>query len=161
MKTKKSSFLSLICSGMCSGAIAIAMIPTLPANSQIADNPSPPPASVLKALNLSDSQKQQIESILQKGKESRRTAMEELREKERELRGMMDGTATREVLTQKFNQIQNLRRQNEQRRFEQMLAIREILTPQQRSQLSKAASEARGNWRERRERRFAKPDDQL
>jgi len=158
-KTMKPKFLYLICAGI--GAIAINLIPSLPANSQPAVPPSSPPTNVLKSLNLSDVQKRQIQAILEKGKESRRASIQELRTRQQELRTMMDRNTPREVLTEKFNQIQNLRRQNEQKRFGQMLAMREVLTPQQRSQLSKAVRDARRNWRERRGRRFSGFDNEF
>ncbi len=163
MKSHFSSLLfASISSSACSfiGAIAIGLIPTLPANSQTSDMlPTSPPANILKSLNLSDPQRQQIQAILQKDQKSRRSSFQELRAKEQELRTMMDGNVPRGTLIQKFNQIQTLRRQNEQRRFEQMLSIREVLTPQQRSQLSKAAKEANGNRRERRQRKFISPEN--
>lgn len=147
---------------ICVSAIAIGLISSQPFVTRVIaqplDVPETPPANVLRALNLSDVQKQQIRSILEKDRETRRAVVQELRTKEQELRTMMDGNATREALMQKFSQIQNLRRQNEQRRFDQMLSMREILTPQQRTELSKVAKEANSNFRERRQRRFLRPD---
>jgi len=155
----KSRFLSSICISI--SAIAIGLISFQPLSSQPIDVPETPPANILKALNLSDTQKQQIQAILGRDRETRRAAVQELRAKEQELRAMIDGNATREALTQKFSQVQSLRRQNEQRRFAQMLSMREILTPQQRSELSKVAKDANSNVRERRQRRFKRPDNQF
>jgi periplasmic protein CpxP/Spy len=153
----KSRFLSSICIGI----VAISLMPFQSAYTQPLDVPEPPPANIFKALNLSDTQKQQIQAILGRDRETQRAAVQELRAKEQELRAMMDGNATREALIQKFSQLQNLKRQNEQRRFDQMLSMREILTPQQRSELSKVAKDANSNIRERRQRRFLRPDNQF
>jgi len=161
IKAMKSRFLASIC--ICSisvGAIACgSILPTLiqPAVSQPVDSPITPSVNILKSLNLTDNQRQQIKSILEKDRETRRSDQQELRTKEQELRTMMDSNASREVLIQKFNQIQNLRRQNAQTRFEQMLSVREVLTPSQRSQLSKAANEANSNFSPRR--RFLRPSN--
>jgi len=156
----KSGFLSFSQLSLCAclGAIAIGFVPIHPASSQPLDGQINPPANILKSLNLSDTQRQQIQAILAKEQDVRRASIQELRAKEQELRTMMDGNATREALLQKFNQIQELRRQNEQRRFAQMLEIREVLTTQQRSQLSKAVKESVQNFH--RKRRLS-PDNQL
>ena len=157
----KSRFLSSlgisIWMAICGSAIAISLITIQPATAQPIDGQVNPPANILKSLNLSDAQRQQIQAILAKDQEARRAAMQELRTQEQELRTMMDGNATREVLLQKFNQVQGLRRQNEQRRFEQMLAMREVLTPQQRSQLSQAVRSSTRNFRG--QRRFPRPEN--
>ncbi len=116
--------------------------------------------NALRLLNLSDAQKLQIRAILTKDKEARRQELQELRTQEEELRTIIDGNASRDVLLQKFNQVQNLRRQVAQKRFEQTLEIREILTPQQRSQLSQVARESRKNRKDQQKFRI-KPDDQL
>lgn len=152
MKSRLLSAILSICSALCVGAIAVI---TPSAHSQ--PDPTVPSVNVLKSLNLSDSQRQQIRTILEKDREERRNDFQELRTKEQELRTMMDGNSPKEALVQKFNQIQTLRRQNAQFRFEQMLAVREILTPSQRSQLSKAAAEA--NNQQRRQRRFSRPNN--
>jgi protein CpxP len=160
----KSRFLSSLLIPICGSAIAtgliglISLIPIQPATAQPLDGQvNPPPANVLKSLNLSDTQRQQIQAILAKDQDARRAAMQELRTQEQELRTMMDGNTSREALLQKFNQVQGLRRQNEQRRFEQMLAMREILTPQQRSQLSQAVRSSMRNFRG--QRRFPRPEN--
>jgi periplasmic protein CpxP/Spy len=163
IKTMKSRFFVSIY--ICSiSAIAIGLISNLsisiqPLASQPMETPITPSVNILKSLNLSDSQRQQIKSILEKDRETRRSDLQELRTKEQELRSMMDSNASKEVLIQKFNQVQNLRRQNAQTRFEQMLSVREVLTPQQRSQLSKAANEANSNFSQRRQRRFNQPNN--
>jgi periplasmic protein CpxP/Spy len=153
----KSRFLSPLWIAICGSAIAIGLITIQPVTSQPIDVPNPPPANILKSLNLSDTQRQQIQAIMAKDQEARRAVMQELRTQEQELRTMMDGNTTREALLQKFNQVQGLRRQNEQRRFEQMLAMREILTPQQRSQLSQAVRSSMRNFRG--QRRFPRPEN--
>jgi Spy/CpxP family protein refolding chaperone len=155
-----------ICSvWIATGAIALGLISSLSLSIQpVASQPvdaqiTTPSANILKSLNLSDTQRQQIKSILEKDRETRRSDQQELRTKEQELRTMMDSNDSKEALIQKFNQVQNLRRQNAQNRFEQMLSVREVLTPQQRSQLSKAANEANSNFSQPRQRRFARPNN--
>jgi len=111
------------------------------------------PMQLLKQLNLTTAQKQQIKAIQERDKESRRSAMAQLRAGERELRNMLDGASSDDMIRQKFNQVQTLRQQNMKMHFEQMLAIREVLTPQQRSQLTQILKNAQGKIRER----FQKP----
>lgn len=88
----------------------------------------------LADLNLSDAQRQQIKSIreqYQPQMETNRTAVQAARE---DLRQLMGSTASDSELRQKHNQLQNLMQQGGTLRFESMLAIRNVLTPEQREQ---------------------------
>ncbi len=117
-----------------------------------------PPMQLLRQLNLTEAQKQQIKTIQERDRESRKSAIEQLRSGETELKNMLDGTSSNETIRAKFNQIQNLRQQNMKMHFEQMLAIREVLTVQQRSQLSQILKSGQGKFRERLQKRQPMPE---
>ncbi|MEY2979272.1 MAG: Spy/CpxP family protein refolding chaperone [Prochlorotrichaceae cyanobacterium] len=88
----------------------------------------------LDQLNLSADQLQQIQAIREQYKsqmEANRTDVQTSRE---DLRQLMAGTASDNELRQKHNELQNLMQQGGDLRFESMLAIRGVLTPEQRQQ---------------------------
>ena len=96
---------------------------------------------LLQQLDLTTEQSEQIEAI----KEQSRTAGEPLREQmqteKAEMRSLLSSDATPEQLTQQHQQLQDLRQQAGDRRFETMLQVREVLTPEQRSQMAELMAE--------------------
>lgn len=94
------------------------------------------PMDRFQQLDLTTEQSQQIQAIFQQSKtenESLRQQMEAARE---QMESLMSGNATADQLRQQHNTMQNLHQQLDNRRFETMLQIREILTPQQRARLA-------------------------
>ncbi|MDY6784491.1 MAG: Spy/CpxP family protein refolding chaperone [Cyanobacteriota bacterium] len=90
----------------------------------------------LQQLDLTPQQTEQIRAI----KEQERSASEGLRQQMQAAREQMEsllaGNASADQLRQQHNTVQGLRQQMGDRRFETMLQVREILTPEQRAQLA-------------------------
>ncbi|MBD0335019.1 MAG: Spy/CpxP family protein refolding chaperone [Cyanobacteria bacterium Co-bin13] len=106
------------------------------------------PEQVFEQLDLSEAQLSQIRTI----RESSRTTMQPLREQMRaghqELRSLMAGNASTDELRQRHSTLMNLEQQLRAERFEVMLQIREVLTPQQRTELGELLEQRRSQQRQ-------------
>jgi periplasmic protein CpxP/Spy len=95
-------------------------------------------------LNLSADQQAQIKQI----REQERSASEGLRQQMKaaaeKQKSLMTGDATDEQLRQQHREMQALRQQIGERRFDTMLKIRQILTPEQRVKAAQLMQERRG-----------------
>lgn len=109
---------------------------------------------LLEQLNLSEPQKQQISSIRQKYRGQIEQLQEETMEAQKELFDMMAGTQPISDIRTKRDEAANLREELGNLRFESMLEMREILTPQQRSLVAQKLQQRRENWRSRFGERF-------
>ncbi len=103
---------------------------------------------MMEKLNLTDAQKKQFESLKKDHYNSLKPIKDKLRTKEDELRNLMSNNGSNEQLRSKQREIQELRQQMGNLHFENMLEIRAILTPEQRSQLGQMMG-YRGNGRQR------------
>jgi periplasmic protein CpxP/Spy len=91
----------------------------------------------LKNLNLSEEQRSQIQS-LKKGKNGSDGDRQALRQKRQELEtALSNPSASRAELQKIHNELQKLRGEMAERRFNHMMQIREILTPEQRVEMAK------------------------
>jgi periplasmic protein CpxP/Spy len=86
----------------------------------------------LNGLNLTDEQKAKIKELRKGGKEAHKETRESLREGRKALEEAMKGDAKKEDILAKYDALQTLRNKMGRARFEMMLAVREILTPEQR-----------------------------
>lgn len=91
-------------------------------------------ASFMERLNLTDAQKQRIEALRNDHNNKIQPIKNQLKTKEDELRSLMSNNASNDQLKSKHNEIQSLRQQMGNLHFENMLEIRSVLTPEQRSQ---------------------------
>jgi Spy/CpxP family protein refolding chaperone len=107
------------------------------------------PGKVLQQLNLSNDQIQQIKAIRSRNNLEIRSSRQRLRQLQDEMQSLMSGTSSSEQIRAKFNELQSARQQASKLQFEQMLAMREVLTPQQRSQLAQLVKQRKDNRRER------------
>jgi len=94
------------------------------------------PAGLMQALNLTQEQQQSLQRIRQQSKPQMDQRKQALRQAHQELRQMMQGTASTDEIRAKHQQVQQLRQQMENLRFENMLAMREVLTPEQRTKFA-------------------------
>ncbi len=90
----------------------------------------------LDALNLTPEQRQQLQAVRQQYQSRIEQTRNQLRTAKEELRQMMSGTASEEQIRAKHQQVRELENQLASLRFESMLAMRSILTPQQRQSLA-------------------------
>jgi protein CpxP len=112
----------------------------------IANRPQPNSPQVngwLKELNLSPQQVERIKRISNQARVKMTPKIKALRQAQQELMTMMAGSASQTQLRKKFNQIKSLRQQLADAEFENNLAIREILTPNQRRKLVEFMYKAR------------------
>ena len=92
-------------------------------------------------IDASAEQRKKLTEIIGKRVEESRPVREELRQKARELKQMMSGdSATDEQLRSKAGEIRALRSQLMDARFETLLQVRAVLTPDQKEQISKRIS---------------------
>lgn len=98
---------------------------------------------LIEELNLSPQQQQQLEAI----RRQRRAELENLKQRMQQLRQEMDqllsSNAPEASLRAKFAEIQAVKQKMAEVRFEQMLATREVLTPEQRVKFRELASQRR------------------
>ena len=91
---------------------------------------------MLQQLDLSSGQSEQIEAIKEQSKTSGEALHEQMQTQHQEMRSLLNSDATSAQLTQQHQQLQDLRQQLGDRRFETMLQVREILTPEQRVEMA-------------------------
>ncbi|WP_228014944.1 Spy/CpxP family protein refolding chaperone [Synechocystis salina] len=104
----------------------------------------------MQSLNLTDSQKQQLEAIRQKYQGQMQSLSEQLRTSQNELRTLMAGNGSDSQIRAKHSQVANLRQQLGELRFNSMLESRQVLTPEQRQKFSELMQERRNNRQGRR-----------
>ncbi|WP_223341827.1 Spy/CpxP family protein refolding chaperone [Synechocystis sp. PCC 7339] len=104
----------------------------------------------MQSLNLTDSQKQQLEAIRQKYQGQMQSLSEQLRTGQNELRTLMAGNGSDSQIRAKHSQVANLRQQLGELRFNSMLESRQVLTPEQRQKFSELMQERRNNRQGRR-----------
>jgi Spy/CpxP family protein refolding chaperone len=104
----------------------------------------------MERLNLTESQRSQIEAIQAKRKTEMTQINTQLKTKQDELRTMMNGNASDQQLRSKHTEIVKLRQQLGNLNFENMLEIRAVLTPQQRNQMGQMMMGYRGGNRPNR-----------
>ncbi len=141
----------------------LAQIPNRPDRAESGDMPS---GRMLKQLNLSTEQLQKIKVIRDRDLARIQELTQQSRQANTELRDLLAGSESSDVIRAKHNQALNLQQELRKQHFERMLAMREILTPQQRSQLKEIMQKNRPNhpkesMRDRIENRIKKRLDNL
>lgn len=91
---------------------------------------------MLERLNLTDSQRQQIETIRQRYQDQMQPVQQQLITQQNELRDLMAGNASDSEIRTKHNQVLATRQELGNLHFDSMLEIRNILNADQRQQLS-------------------------
>jgi Spy/CpxP family protein refolding chaperone len=113
------------------------------------NNVDMPSGRVLKQLNLSPEQLQKLKTIRDRQVPQIRDLAQQSRQANKELRDLLAGTESSDVIRSKHTQVLNLQQELRKQHFERMLAMREILTPQQRSQLNEIMQKHRPNHNKR------------
>lgn len=129
---------------------AVLASPTSASSHILTQNQPPTPAvnnseQLLDALNTSPEQKQKIQSIRQEYQEKLRQQQEQLRVIQQELSQLMATNAPENQLREKHNQFMKVREDIGEAQFDMMLKMREVLTPEQRSQLAEIVQQRRLN----------------
>ncbi|PZV10891.1 MAG: hypothetical protein DCF20_20595 [Pseudanabaena sp.] len=120
----------------------LAQIPDRQNRNESGDLPS---GRMLKQLNLSTEQLQKIKAIRDRDLAQIRELAQQSRQANKELRDLLAGSESSDVIRAKHIQVLNLQQELRKQHFERMLAMREILTPEQRSQLKEIMQKNRPN----------------
>ncbi|WP_036480067.1 Spy/CpxP family protein refolding chaperone [Myxosarcina sp. GI1] len=87
-------------------------------------------------LDLSTEQRRQIEQIEQQSETETEDLRQQLEEAHQQMQTLLSSDASTDELRQQHQQMQELHQQLDNNRFETKLQVREILTPEQRTQLA-------------------------
>ncbi|MGY6530362.1 MAG: Spy/CpxP family protein refolding chaperone [Cyanobacterium sp.] len=100
---------------------------------------------LIQELNLTTEQQQQMVEIKNKYEPRMTQLREQMRTERQTLQTMMNNNESTEAIRAKNQTISNLNQQMRELGFETMLEMREVLTPQQRQQLSQIMNERRSS----------------
>ena len=120
----------------------------LPTPEKLAERPhSPdlPSGRMLKQLNLSPEQLQKLKTIRDRAPNRMRELAQQSRQANKELRDLLVSAESSDAIRAKHTQVLSLQQELQKQHFERMLSMREILTPQQRSQLNEIMQKNRPN----------------
>ena len=98
----------------------------------------------LDRLDLSEEQSTQIKGIYRRHYRTNQESRQELREARKEMESLLISEANPNRLRQKHREIQSLNQELGNSRFEAILEVREVLTPQQRQEIADMMAEYRG-----------------
>ena len=104
-------------------------------------------AQLLQQLDLTPEQSRQIEAIQQQSRAQNESLHREVQQQRAQTRSLFTSNAAPERLRQQHEQTQNLQQQLSDNLFETMLQVREVLTPEQRSQLAELMAQRRDRMR--------------
>lgn len=116
--------------------------PNLMSSQVAAQNPTPSPRQQpgkpgwLQNLNLTPQQMQQIKVIRTQSKDQISQKKQAIRQAQQELQALMAGTASQKQVRDKYNLLKTLKQQLADTQFNNTLAIREVLNPQQRQKFT-------------------------
>ena len=100
-------------------------------------------------LNLTSEQTQQMQAIRDRYQDQISQRKQGVRQAQQELLDLMAGTASESQIREKYRQVETLKQQVSDIKFDSRLAMREVLTPEQRRQFA----EQRQNRSENRQNR--------
>ncbi|HEY9297369.1 MAG TPA: Spy/CpxP family protein refolding chaperone [Phormidium sp.] len=147
MSIRRISAVAFLMLTLCSTAAAIAvpnpLEPETIAQNQRPNRPAGREGGMFEKLNLSADQKQKMQAVRDRYKDQLSQRMQAVRQARQELDTMMSGTVNASEIREKHRQIMGLRQQFEEVQFENTLALRELLTPEQRSQLAQLMQQRR------------------
>ena len=102
---------------------------------------------MLQQLDLSAEQSQRIETIKEEFKAKNVALDEEIKTNHQQGRLSLGSDASPEELRQQHQRVQALHQQLNNNRFEMMLQVREVLTPEQQDQLAELIEQKRNQRR--------------
>jgi len=89
--------------------------------------------TMVSQLNLTEKQQKEIKKIRESHKNKTETKRNAVRKAKEDLDNAMTGKAKQKDLLKKFNVLQDARADVARLSFEKMLAVREVMTPEQRT----------------------------
>lgn len=106
-------------------------------------------AQLIQELNLTPDQTQRLQAIRDQDQDQISQRKQAARQARQELVDLMAGTASESQVREKYRQVEALKQQAEDARFDSLLAMREVLTPEQRRQFAERMQEHRGDHENR------------
>jgi len=100
----------------------------------------------LEQLNLSEAQMQEIQAIRESYAPEMRELGEQMRTERQELRQLMVGNADDGEIRSQHDRVLDLHQSMAEMRFESMLEIRNVLTPEQRQEWSELVEQRRDEF---------------
>lgn len=128
-----------------SGSDALAEIPTPDKFLARSEGANMPSGKMLKQLNLSAEQLLKLKTIRDRDPDKIRELGQQARQADKELRDLLASNESVDVIRAKHLNALNLRQELSKQHFERLLAMREVLTPQQRLQLNELMQKNRPN----------------
>ena len=95
-------------------------------------------------LNLSADQKAQIQQIRDQEKTASQSQRQQMKAAYEKHQSLMAGNASDDQIRQQYREVQALRQQAQDRRFDTMLKIRQVLTPEQRTKAAQLKKDHQG-----------------
>ena len=103
-------------------------------------------ARLVQQLDLTSEQSEQIETIREQSKTENQALFEQLQTNRQQMQSLLTSNADPEQLRNNHQQGQNLRQELDDNRFETLLEVREILTPEQRTQMAELIEQRGGKF---------------
>ena len=103
----------------------------------------------LQDLNLTPAQVNQMNQIRSRYRDRLNQQRQALRQSQQKLQQLLSSSnASQQTLLAQHRQVQALRQQLSDTQFESMLAMRQVLTPEQRAKLAQQMQQRRGSFKE-------------
>lgn len=100
-------------------------------------------------LNLTPEQRQKINSIRSQNRDQMRSLMTELRQARQRFSQLLSSNASDAEIRQQRQRVESLSQRLRDARFDSMLQVRSVLTPQQRQELAQMREQRRDRWGKR------------
>jgi Spy/CpxP family protein refolding chaperone len=107
----------------------------------------------IEELDLTEEQVTQIRAIREGSQDEMQALHDQLRAEREVMHTLMSGTATDDELRSQHQKVQALHQEVGDQRFENMLAVRAVLTPEQRAELGDRMEQRREQFRQNRQER--------
>ena len=104
----------------------------------------------LQSLDLSNEQMEQIRTIYQQSRGETSSLSQQLRETRERMYSLLSSDVDSDQIVQIHQQVQSLQQELENQRFEAMLEVRNVLTPEQRVQVADSLRQYREQHRSQR-----------
>jgi Spy/CpxP family protein refolding chaperone len=105
---------------------------------------------LIEQLDLSEEQAEQIRAIREQSRAANEDLFEEVQQAREQMQSLLSSGASNAELEQQHERMQALHQQMGDRRFQTMLQIREVLTPEQQQQLAELMEQRREQFGGRR-----------
>ena len=99
---------------------------------------------LMQQLDLTSEQSAQIEAIQEQSQNEKQALWQQMQTNRQAMQSLLSSNASTEELRATHQDTQNIQQELSNNRFETMLEIREVLTPEQRTQMAELMSQHRG-----------------